>query len=108
MNKTKITIIVLVATFVLSNAWLAFRLLDAGVTISYMQVSLDDNKKALGQTLALLPVVAQPGVTREDILSTAKLGSDKFDSFEKDGFLWIGSIGIKFSDSGQLVEVKKL
>jgi hypothetical protein len=59
MKNTKIVIMVLVLALVASNAWWAFHLLDSGVTQTYMGVSLENNKEALSQTLAILPVVAK-------------------------------------------------
>lgn len=107
MKKQKIIIIVLVVALVASNAWWAFRLLDSGVTLTYMGVSLEDNKEALSQTIAILPVVAQKGATREKIITAALMKSNKNDIFEKDGFVWVGKIGLKFNEHGQLVEVSR-
>jgi hypothetical protein len=107
MSKAKITIIALVITLFASNAWWAYRLLDAGVTQTYMSVSLTDNSQALSQTLAILPVVARPDVSRSEVISAAKQASNDTDSFEKDGFIWVGKIGLRFNDNGQLVEAQK-
>ena len=107
MNKTKIIIIALIIAIVASNGWWAYRLLDTGVTLTYTGVSLEDNKQALSQALALLPVVAEQGVTREKIIRAAHLPGDKFEPFEKDGFVWVGKIGLKFNDRGQLVEASR-
>jgi hypothetical protein len=107
MKKTKIIIIVLVLALVASNAWWAFHLIDAGVTQTYMGVSLEDNKEALSQALAILPAVAQKGATREKIISAALMKGDKTDVFEKDGFVWVRKIGLKFNQDGQLVEVSR-
>lgn len=107
MKNTKIIVIVLVLALIASNAWWAFHLLDSGVTQTYMGVSLEDNKEALRQTLAILPVVAQKGATREKIISAALMKGDKTDVFEKDGFVWVRKIGLKFNKDGQLVEVSR-
>jgi hypothetical protein len=107
MNKTKITIIALIVAIIASNVWWAYRLLDAGITLTYTGVSLEENKEALSQTLALLPVVAKLDVTREKIISVARLPGDTSEPFEKDGFVWVGRIGLKFNDRGHLVEVSR-
>ena len=107
MNKTKITIIALIVVIIASNVWWAYQLLDAGITLTYTRVSFEDNREALSQTLALLPVVAQPGVTREKIISEARLPGNTFEPFEKDGFVWVGKIGLKFNDRGQLIEASR-
>ena len=107
MNKTKITIIALIVAIIGSNLLWAYLSLDTGITLTYTRVSYEEEKEALNQTLALLPVVAQAGVTREKIISAARLPGDTFEPFEKDGFVWIGRIGLKFNDRGQLIEVSR-
>ena len=107
MTGSKLAIALLVAALLGSNLWWAFRLVDAGVTQTYTGVSLDDNKRALAQTLALLPVVARPGVSRAAVLAEARSAGPSADSFEKDGFVWVGSIGLKFNEQGQLIEASR-
>ena len=107
MGKAKITIIVLAVALLLSNGWWAYCLLDAGVTQTYMGVNLDDHKEALTQSLTLLPIVARRGVTQKEIQAAARLPGDTLDSFEKDGFVWIGKIGLKFDAQGQLVAARR-
>ena len=107
MSWTKLAIALLVVALVGSNAWWAYRALDAGVTQTYLGVSLDDNKQALAQTLKLLPVVARAGVSRAHIVAGASLPGDHDEPFEKDGFVWVGKIGLKFNEQGQLVEAAR-
>lgn len=107
MNGTKLIILLLAAALVASNVWWACNALDHGISLTYMGDALDDNKQALAQTLALLPVVARPGVSRAEIEAAARLPGQPDDSFEKDGFLWTGRIGLKFNQQGQLVEAER-
>ncbi len=107
MTRSKGAIVLLAVTLVVSNLWWAYRLLDTGVTQTYIGVALDDNKQALAQTLALLPVVARPGVSRSEVLAAARPAEPSAAPFEKDGFVWVGSIGLKFNERGQLVEVSR-
>jgi hypothetical protein len=44
-------------------------------------------------------VVAEPGATREPVLEAA--GSEPF---EKDGFVWVGHLGLRFDDDGRPLE----
>jgi hypothetical protein len=76
MSRSKLTIIGLVVVLVASNAWWAYRLLDAGISQTYLGVSLEDNKEALNQALMLLPVVAQANISRERIISAARPAGD--------------------------------
>ena len=107
MTRSKGAIVLLVVTLVASNLWWAYRLLDTGVTQTYMGVALDDNKQALAQTLALLPVVARPGVSRSEVLAAVRSAEPSAAPFEKDGFVWVGNIGLKFNERGQLVEASR-
>ncbi len=107
MTRSKGAIVLLVVTLVASNLWWAYRLLDTGVTQTYMGVALDDNKQALAQTLALLPVVARPGVSRSEVLAAARSAEPSAAPFEKDGFVWVGNVGLKFNERGQLVEASR-
>ncbi len=43
MNKTRLIIVFLTVALVASNLWWAYRLLNAGVTHTYMEVALKDN-----------------------------------------------------------------
>lgn len=107
MSKSKLTIVGLGVVLVVSNVWWAYRLLDAGISHTYLGTSLEDNKEALNQTLVLLPVVAQAGTSREKIISAARPAGDSIAPFEKDGFVWVGRIGLKFSNDGKLIEATR-
>ena len=107
MTRSKGVFVLLAVTLVASNLWWAYHLLDMGVAQTYMGVALDDNKQALAQTLALLPVVARPGVSRSEVLAAARAAEPSAAPFEKDGFVWVGEIGLKFNERGQLVEASR-
>lgn len=107
MSKAGIAIVVLAAALMGSNAWWAFRLFDAGITQTYMSVNLNDHNQALTQALRLLPVVARSDVTREEVLAAARVPGGTDDAFEKEGFVWIGQLGLKFDAHGHLIEAKR-
>jgi hypothetical protein len=107
MRSTKITIAVLVLAFLASNLWWAYHAFDAGVTHAYLTDSLNDNRGALSQTLALLPVVARPGVSKSEVIAAARQTDLRAEPFEKDGFIWIGWIGLKFDDAGRVIEASR-
>lgn len=107
MNRARIGVISLAVALVASNVWWAYHTLDSGITLTYMGVSLDDNREALSQTLAILPLVASGNVSRETVLAAARSPGDKSEAFEKDGFVWIGKIGLRFDSDGKLVEAQR-
>jgi hypothetical protein len=108
MKRKWILPIALLVLLLASNAWWAYRLLDAGVSNTYLDTSLTDNETALNQVLALLPCVAKPDVSKDELISVArKAAPNGIEPFEKEGYVWIGSIGLKFNQEGKLVEVKR-
>ena len=94
----------LALALVASNAWWASRLVDAGITQTYMRVTIDDSGKALRQTLALLPAVARPGISKAEVITVARLPGDSTEPFEKEGFVWVGQLGLRFDDEGKLIK----
>ncbi len=67
MMRPALAISALAVALIGSNAWWAYRNLDAGVTATYRQVSLEDHRTALAQVLAILPIAVRPGATRAEI-----------------------------------------
>lgn len=107
MRSARIGIVALVTALVASNGWWAYRMLDEGITITYLDASLKDNQVALSQTLAILPVVARGEASREQVLAAAKIPGDDSDAFEKDGFVWVGRIGLKFDEHGRFLSATR-
>jgi hypothetical protein len=107
LKKYKYLIIFLSVALLLTNAWWVFCLLDAGITQTYMGKNIEDHAKALTQTMKLLPVVSRPGTLRKEILAAARVSSKPDDDIEKDGFIWVENIGLKFDAHEKLVAVEK-
>jgi hypothetical protein len=106
MNRLKINIIILLILLIATNVWWAFQAFDRGITITYTKDSLDDHKQALDQALMIIPEVTSGRGSREDIINSMESRFGLSDGFEKDGFFWIGKLGLRFNDSGKLVEVQ--
>ena len=107
MSGAKIAIVGLVVALVASNGWWAYHALDHGITVTYMGVALDDNKIALSQTLAILPVVARGDISKDAVLAAATTAENSSKPFEKDGFVWVGRIGLKFDEHGKFVDATR-
>ncbi len=101
----KWVIAILAAILVLSNGFWIYQLVDVGVTISYRNKELADNIRARDHLLAVLPGLAAGKSKPEIVRIVSEHSSSK--SFEKDGCVWIGSIGLKFSQDGQLISASK-
>jgi len=107
MKKSVIIIILLIFSLVGTNAWWAYRLLDAGVSFTYQGESLEENQQALGQTLEIIKALTLSNVTREKIVAAAQKSWCATEPFEKEGYLWVGRLGLRFNKDNQLVEVVK-
>jgi hypothetical protein len=105
MSRSRIAIITLVAALVASNAWWFYQAIDVAVTGEHQAVAYREHREALTQTLAIIPVVARPDTTKQQVLDAALKAAQHKEPFEKDRFVWVGRLGLKFDDSGRLVEV---
>ncbi len=88
----------------MSNAWWAFRSLDAGITSTYQRTSLEASQQALAQALAVIKAVAGPNPSRAEVIAAAQAAWPAIEPFEKDGYLWVGRLGLRFNEAGGLVE----
>jgi hypothetical protein len=86
-------------------AWLSFHLLDAGVTQTYMGDSIQKNRTALLQCIAVTNDFLASGARREALVVKAKAVSGVDFTFSNDGHLWIGPFGMHFDEDGRLNSV---
>jgi hypothetical protein len=105
MKKSTVAIVLLIAVLVVSNAWWAYQVLDAGVTYTYQSASLEESQQALSQAVAIINAIGSGDASRERIVAAANKSWSAGEPFEKDGYLWVGRLGLRFSDTGRLVEV---
>lgn len=104
MNKCKLAVAILAAALIGTNAWWVYHTLDAGVLYTYQGVALEDNQEALQQALAVITASSIPGATKETIIAAAQGSLPASDIFEKEGYIWVGRIGLRFNETGQLLE----
>ena len=107
MAKSNWIIGALIALLITTNGWWAYNALDTGVTYSYSQVSLENNKEALAQSLAVIEAAAQTDATKRSIIQAARTAGSNTEPFEKDGYVWVGSIGLKFDTTGHLMSASR-
>lgn len=106
MRKSTIAIVVLASALLLSNLYWFDSFVDAGVSYSYLADSHRAARDTARQALALLPVAARPGVNREDLIAAASQFDPQFEPFDKEGFTWVGFLGLRFDKNGGLVEAR--
>lgn len=87
------------------NAWLSFHLLDTGVTQTYMGDSIQRNRMALLQCIAVTNEFLVSGARRDALIAKAKAVSGVDSTFSNDGHSWIGSFGVSFDEDGRLNSV---
>ena len=94
----------LTVALVATNALWAYRVLDLGVTLTYQGASLEENQQALSQALAIIKTSAKPNASRAQVVEAAQKAWPSSEAFEKEGYLWVGRLGLRFNESGRLVE----
>ena len=102
MTRSNIAIAGLVAALVGSNAWWAYGALDRGVSFTYLQASYDSNTQLMNQSLAVLRTVLASKIGRNEVVRAAQLGDTGIQPFEKDGYVWVDQLGLKFDKQGNL------
>jgi hypothetical protein len=106
MKRSTVVIAGLFALLVGSNALWLYALVDAGVSHSYLQSSHATARATAVQALGLLPEVARPGISRQDLIEAAQRMRPGSEAYEKEGFVWIGDIGLRFDGTGRLIEAR--
>jgi len=104
MKRSTIIVIALSIALVISNAWWAYKILDFGISYTYQGVSLEESSQALSQSLAVIKAAAAPDANRDSIIKAAEKAWPGFEPFEKEGFLWVGRLGLRFNEQGRLIE----
>ncbi len=106
MRKQTIAIIVLSITLLTTNAWWVYSTIDFGITHTYAMQTCVEDSQALKQTMAILPLVASHSSSPTQVITAAMLWPDE-QPFEKDGFTWVGRLGLRFDTQGKLAEVSR-
>ncbi|WAR45629.1 Imm58 family immunity protein [Methylomonas rapida] len=104
MNKWKASFFVILALLIATNVFWLYTTIDAGVTYTYQQVTLDEKSKAVGM-LGALVVKGGQQYTKKDILHILRqLNKDAF-IVEEANLIDVEGVQFIFVN-GKLVEVK--
>jgi hypothetical protein len=101
MKRTSVAIAVLGAALVASNAWWAYKSVDRGISATYLDASYTTNTTLMQQALAVLSLTVQHNFKKSDVIAAAQAHSN-VPPFEKDGYVWVGDLGLQFDANGQL------
>ncbi|ODS64931.1 MAG: hypothetical protein ABS41_00555 [Arenimonas sp. SCN 70-307] len=88
-----------------ANVWLSFHLLDAGVTQAYMGDSIQRNRTALLQCIAVTNDHLKTGARRDALIARAQAVAGDYPLFSNDDHWWIGPFGMRWDEDGKLVSV---
>lgn len=104
MKRSAIVMTGLSIALVATNAWWAYRSVDFGISYTYQQVSLEKASQALSQSLAIIgALAANPDAPRERLVEVAAGAWSSGEPFEKDGYVWVGRLGLEFGPDGAFV-----
>lgn len=104
MKRTTLAIGALALALVGTNIAWGYLVIDKSITKSYTSQAFDETNAALNQALMLLPLTAKKGSTRSELIAAVQATEPKGSSFEKDGFVWVGRLGLKFDAQDRLVQ----
>ncbi|WP_347900692.1 hypothetical protein [Pseudomonas purpurea] len=94
----------LVALLVISNLFWLYVVVDTAVTRSYADQEMDVLKKANAQAVGMLKTVLE-GKTKSQV-ELAAMKFSELEPYEKEGCLWIGWYGFKFSETGLFMNLE--
>jgi hypothetical protein len=105
IHRFKLVIGVLVGLLIATNTWWAYQVLDGGITLTYLRASYDTSTTQLATARAIIDAQAQDGASRESIIRAAQAASKDTEPYEKNGAVWVGQLGLRFSSDGRLTKV---
>jgi len=103
MKRSTLAISALMVVLLASNAFWLYKIVDERIGAG---LQLAEQREALTQVFALIPVLAQKA-DRAQLVATASdatLPANK-QAFQADGYVWVGSLGLRFAGTGELIEV---
>ena len=105
MKKSSAIIAALAIALIASNGWWLFKVFDAGISATYMEASFDSTATALHQLRVVTAAVLNNKRSKEMLVPIAEKAGRGGASFEKEGVVWVDSIGMRFNSQGTIVEV---
>ncbi|HEX6592904.1 MAG TPA: hypothetical protein VF050_12985 [Moraxellaceae bacterium] len=105
MNRKKVALAAVITGLMITNLLAIHAAVDCGISLTYLDDSATHSGMALQQTRAILPLVAK-GAERQAIVQAVQATQTApVAPFEKDGYLWVGELGLKFDQDGHFLEL---
>jgi len=105
MKKWKISFFVMLAIFIASNLFWAYQVLDQGITVTYHQVTIDDQRKSI-EILGNLIKQNSTNLNQKDILYLLRKSSPDAFIVEEGNSIILDGLKFEFSD-GKLVKIQQ-
>ncbi|WAC43766.1 hypothetical protein OU997_16145 [Pseudomonas sp. SL4(2022)] len=102
--KIRIAIITLSLLLVGTNIFWLCTTIDSAVTRTYMNQELYELNGSKTQAVGMLKISLM-GKTKDEVQSMAAKFTD-LEPYEKEGCLWVGWYGFKFSESGLFIDIE--
>ncbi len=99
----KLTIATLVLLLVGTNLFWFYQVVDSGVTISYRDQNIFELNETATQLATTLTEIGE-SIPKGEFIDIASRHTN-LEPFEKHGCIWVGWIGLKFNEEGQLIYV---
>ena len=106
MTRSTVAIVALSVALAVTNLWWFYHAVDSASAAADRESQCRLEHEALAQALAVLPVAARTDSTPAQVLAAAAKAASHNDSFQKDGFTWVGELGLQFGDAGRLSAVE--
>ena len=106
MTRSTVAIVTLSVALAATNLWWFYHAVDSGSAAADRESQYQLEHEALAQALAVLPVAARTDSTPAEVLAAAAKAASHKGSFQKDGFTWVGELGLRFGDGGRLSAVE--
>jgi hypothetical protein len=106
VSRSSITIAALSVALAATNLWWLYHAVDSAAAAADRETQCHNEHQALAQALAVLPVAARADSTPTEVVAAAAKAASRTDSFQKDGYTWVGELGFRFSDGGRLSAVE--
>jgi hypothetical protein len=102
--KIRVAIVILSLLLVGTNIFWLYATIDSAVTSSYMDQEIYELTGSNTQAVGMLKI-ALAGKTKDEVRSMAVKFTD-LEPYEKEGCLWVGWYGFKFSESGNFADIE--
>ncbi len=105
LTKQTLAISGLAVALLSTNSLWAMHAFKQAVAVGDLQQQVDDASALLDQALAVLPVVADEEASQEEVIAAAQPVGAAIAPVERDGFIWVEHLGMRFDDEGRLISV---